>query len=84
MMNLPEDLEREFQIDLKAFEEAREMKYVTTIERMGIEQGFEQGREEEKKAIAINLLRQGISMEMIAQATGLTLTQLQEMQAQVN
>jgi hypothetical protein len=45
MMNLPEDLEREFQTDLKAFEEAREMKYVTTIERMGIEQG----REEEKR-----------------------------------
>ena len=58
------------------------MKYVTTIERMGIEKGFEQGREEEKQAIALNLMRQGISMEMIAQATGLTLTQLQEMQVQ--
>ncbi len=84
MMNLPEDLEREFQTDLKAFEEAREMKYVTTIERMGIEQGIEKGREEEKKAIALNLLRQGISMDMIAQATGLTVTQLQEMQVQLN
>jgi hypothetical protein len=80
MMNLPEDLEREFQTDLRAFEEAREMKYVTTIERMA--------KQDERIAtqteIALNLLRQGISMEMIAQATGLTLAQLQEMQAQVN
>jgi predicted transposase YdaD len=56
------------------------MKYVTTIERMA--------KQDERIAtqteIALNLLRQGISMEMIAQATGLTLAQLQEMQAQVN
>jgi predicted transposase/invertase (TIGR01784 family) len=60
------------------------MKYVTTIERMGIEQGFEQGRQEEKKAIALNMLRKNLDLETIAEITGLTLTQLQEMQAQVN
>jgi hypothetical protein len=39
LMNLPEELEKQFQIELKAFEEARQMKYVTTIERMAEERG---------------------------------------------
>jgi hypothetical protein len=33
MMEIPEEFERQFQMRLKAFEEAREMKYVTSIER---------------------------------------------------
>ncbi|OUC12642.1 MAG: hypothetical protein B0A82_21445 [Alkalinema sp. CACIAM 70d] len=39
LIDLPEELERQFQIELKAFEEARQMKYVTTIERMAEERG---------------------------------------------
>jgi hypothetical protein len=42
-MNLPEALEREFQVELKTFEEARQMKYVTTIERMAEARGEERG-----------------------------------------
>jgi predicted DNA-binding ribbon-helix-helix protein len=38
-MDLPKELENQFQIKLKAFEEARQMKYVTTIERMAEERG---------------------------------------------
>ncbi len=34
LMNLPEELEKQFQQELRSFEEARQMKYVTTIERM--------------------------------------------------
>jgi hypothetical protein len=51
-MDLPEELEKQFQIELKAFEEARQMKYVTTIERMAEERGAK-SREVE---IALNLL----------------------------
>jgi predicted transposase/invertase (TIGR01784 family) len=51
------------------------MPYMTSIEQMG--------REEEKQAIALNLLQQGFPMEAIAQATGLTLKQLQQLQNQV-
>jgi hypothetical protein len=39
MMSLPEEWEKQFQIELKAFEEARQMKYVTTIERMAEARG---------------------------------------------
>jgi predicted transposase YdaD len=77
MMNLPEELEREFQAELKAFEEAKQMKYVTTIERMA----EARAKEEQKQAIALNLLRQGtLSIEAISQATGLTIEQVQQLQ----
>jgi hypothetical protein len=78
MMNLPEDLEREFQTDLKAFEEAREMKYVTTIERMAEQRGAKSKEVE----IALNMLRKNLDLETIAEITGLTLTQLQQLQAE--
>jgi hypothetical protein len=39
LMDLPEEFEQRFQARLKAFEEARQMKYVTSIERMAEERG---------------------------------------------
>jgi predicted transposase/invertase (TIGR01784 family) len=48
------------------------------------EKGMEKGMEKERQTIALNLLRQGISIETIAQATGLTLVQLQEMQEKLS
>jgi hypothetical protein len=80
MMNLPEDLEREFQTDLKAFEEAREMKYVTTIERMA----EERATVKEKQAIALNMLKDNLSLEQVSRFTGLQIEQIQELQAQMN
>jgi hypothetical protein len=79
LMDLPEELEKQFQIELKAFEEARQMKYVTTIERMAEARGAK-SRESE---IAINLLQQNVSIETIVQATGLTTEQVQALQSQI-
>jgi hypothetical protein len=45
------------------------MLYVTSIERMAIEK--------ERQTISLNLLRQNISLEVIAQATGLTIEQIE-------
>jgi predicted transposase YdaD len=39
-------------------------------------------REERSQEIAINLLRQGFTVEAIAQATDLTLAQVQDLQSQ--
>jgi hypothetical protein len=69
-------LERQFQIELKAFEEARLMKYVTTIERMA----EERAKLEEKREISLNMLRMNMSPETIAQATGLTIAQIRDIQ----
>jgi predicted transposase/invertase (TIGR01784 family) len=57
------------------------MPYVTSIEQMGIEQGIEQGRDRERQAIALNLLRKNIPLETIAEVTGLTIEQLQQLQS---
>jgi predicted transposase/invertase (TIGR01784 family) len=57
------------------------MHYVTSIERMGIEQGIEQGRDRERQSIALNLLRKSIPLETIAEVTGLTIEQLQQLRS---
>jgi hypothetical protein len=46
VMDLPPELEREFQAEIHRFEEERQMPYVTSIERMAREEGVAQGRQE--------------------------------------
>ncbi|MGH9839374.1 MAG: DUF4351 domain-containing protein [Blastocatellia bacterium] len=43
VMFLPKALQREYRDEMERFEEECKMPYVTTIERMGIEQGLQQG-----------------------------------------
>jgi predicted transposase/invertase (TIGR01784 family) len=85
-MKLPEDVEKQFQSELKAFEEAKQMKYVTTIERMAKAEGKAEGKAEERLAtqttIALNLLKENISLETIARSTGLSIEEIQKLQSQ--
>jgi hypothetical protein len=74
LMHLPEDLEKQFQDELKAFEEAKQMKYVTSIERMA--------EERQKQTIALNMLKDNLPIEQVFRLTGLTIAQLEELQAQ--
>ncbi len=46
------------------------------------EKGMEKGMEKAARSIGLNLLHQGIALETIAQATGLTIAQLQQLQAE--
>jgi hypothetical protein len=46
MMTLPEDLAMSFDFELAEIETEKEMKYVTSFERHGMEKGLEQGRAE--------------------------------------
>ncbi len=73
MMELPEELKQAFRNELEQYEQERQMPYVTSIEQMA--------KEQERQAIACNLLRENIPLEIIAQATGLTIAQLQQLQA---
>jgi hypothetical protein len=73
-MILPEGLRQAFWEDLKAYEEERQMPYVTSVEEIGMEKAT--------RTIAINLLRQGLELESIAQATSLTIAQLKKLQAE--
>ena len=44
---------------------------------------FQEAQEEKAKAIALNMIRKGLSLETIAEVTELTIAQLQQLQAQV-
>jgi hypothetical protein len=72
-MILPEELKKAFWEDLKIYEEERKMPYVTSVEEIGMEKATH--------AIALNLLKQDVPIEVIAQATGLSIAQLKKLQA---
>ncbi|MCU0549528.1 MAG: hypothetical protein MUC48_09290 [Leptolyngbya sp. Prado105] len=57
------------------------METLTSWEERGLEKGIEQGREQERRAIALNMLRKSLPLETISEITGLTLDQLQQLQA---
>jgi hypothetical protein len=46
VLMLPKRLEAEFWIELKTYEEERQMPYITSVERIGYERGFDRGQEE--------------------------------------
>src|SRR5579863_4788935 len=43
VMRLPDDLERRFRAELRAYEEENHMPYVTSMERIGREEGRQEG-----------------------------------------
>lgn len=81
ILDLPEALKRAFRDELELYERENQMPYVTSIERMGIEQGIEQGEDRATQKIALNMLRKHIPLETIAEVTGLKIEQLQELRA---
>ena len=46
VMRLPDAADRQFWEAIRAYEEAQRMPYITSVERIGMEQGLEQGRAE--------------------------------------
>ena len=56
MMRLRPDLDRRFMSELVAFEEENRMPYVTSIERLAKEEGFERGREQGTATLLLRIL----------------------------
>jgi predicted transposase/invertase (TIGR01784 family) len=81
ILELPEDLRQSFRDELEKYEQEKQMPYVTSIERMGIEQGIEQGEDRATQKIALKMLQENIPLEVIARITGLTIDRLQQLQA---
>jgi hypothetical protein len=71
-MILPEELKKAFWEDLRIYEEERQMAYVTSVEEIGMEKATH--------AIALNMLRKNMPLEIIAELTGLTIAQLKKLQ----
>jgi predicted transposase YdaD len=55
------------------------MEMVTSWERKGLQEGRQEAQEE----IAKNLLREGLTVELVVRATGLTVERVRELQAQL-
>ena len=52
----------------------------TRVYREAREEGREEAREEEREKIALNLLLKNMPLETIAEVTGLTIEQIQQLQ----
>jgi hypothetical protein len=85
ILELSEDLKQEFKNDLKRYEQEKQMPYITSIERMGIEEGRKEGRKEGLQRQRSMLLRQltrkigPLSEGMIAQISALSADLLDEL-----
>ena len=76
MMRLPKDIEQAFQVELEGFEEARKMKYVTTIERMAETRGKALGSK--SMILRFSSHRFGeLSPALIEKVDGLSIAQLE-------
>jgi hypothetical protein len=80
LMVLPEGLKQAFRSELQQYEQERQMPYVTSNEQMAKAEGRAEGRLATRSEIALNLLRQNISLAVIVEATGLTIEQIQALQ----
>ncbi|BBB15375.1 uncharacterized protein RVIR1_08940 [Candidatus Rickettsiella viridis] len=69
---ISENLELEYKQKLHKLEEERNMAYITSFERDGLEKGLQQGERRKALAIARNLLNQNVPLSVIKSATGLS------------
>jgi hypothetical protein len=77
LMELPQPLRQEFKAELQQYEQERQMRYVTSIERMIIEEVKEEAVEE----IALTMLAKQVAVETVAEYTGLSIEKVQELAA---
>jgi flagellar biosynthesis/type III secretory pathway protein FliH len=68
MMDLPRDMELQFDEEIRRYQEEMKMPYISSIERLALERGLEQGREEgreqgREQGAAIGL-REGIALAL--------------------
>jgi predicted transposase/invertase (TIGR01784 family) len=90
VMVLPKQLTNEFWTDLKTYEESKEMTYITSVEKIGFErglkqgvqQGVQQGQAEERRSLALKMLQENVSLDLISRVTDFSPEHLQQLQTQ--
>ncbi len=73
MMELPEGLKREFKVELEQYEQEKQMRYVSSIEEITIE--------ETRIKMALNMLKDQVPLETIARYTELSIEQVIALQS---
>lgn len=56
ILELPDNLKQAFHNELAQYEQEKQMPYVTSIERMGIERGRKEGRQEGERSLILRQL----------------------------
>jgi predicted transposase/invertase (TIGR01784 family) len=56
------------------------LAWETELKETSREEGLREGEERRARAIALSLFNQGIAIEVITKATGLTIAQIQQLQ----
>jgi hypothetical protein len=79
VMQLPPELEIKFQEEISQYQEEQTMRYVTSIERMGIEKGREEGRQEGLREGLIAAIELGLELKFGSEGLQL-LTEISQIQ----
>ncbi len=69
LMELPSKLKREFRDELDLYQQEKKMPYISSIEEVAMEK------------VALSLLKEGVNIDIISRSTGLSIRQIQELQA---
>ena len=56
LMRLPEEMEESFWAEMRQYEEGKKMEYVTSVERIGIKKGIQQGILQSTREAVIDIL----------------------------
>ena len=73
------DQEKRKKYDNDMYDERRRQGELNAAIERGMAAGLEQGREEEKKANALKLRELGVAVEVISQATGLSVEEIEKL-----
>jgi predicted transposase/invertase (TIGR01784 family) len=82
-LQLDRDEEKTFQAEVDRMDVAQKeeiMQVTTSWERKGIEQGKLEGKLENQRSIALNMLKDNLPLEQISRWTGLSIAELQKLQ----
>ena len=71
MLTLPLELDQQFWQDYREYEETKNMRYVTSVERIGIQKGIEQGIEQGTKQGLIKGIALGLKLKFGESGTNL-------------
>ena len=76
--------EEELMKEINELDNAEEIfKLTNSWEEKGIEKGIEKGKRAEKRKIALEMLKEGSSVDFVAKVTKLDIDEIEEMKAQL-
>ncbi|NJK64252.1 MAG: hypothetical protein HC921_17570 [Synechococcaceae cyanobacterium SM2_3_1] len=83
IMTLPPELKRQFREELEQYEAEVKMPLLSSMEELAKEEGIQIGEQRGIQRVAINMLRQGMSIDQVASLTQLSTDQVEQLLTQI-